>query len=840
MPLIHDTSAQERITKQWRSLLHDFKPCHFPGLPDGSTTDTKEFQETTAELNINELSIQHSCTQYHVEPRNVFQTAWAIVINCYAGVEDVSFGYDTTGDDASAPATASENILLCRTHIDAENQLGQTALEMKRSFDDAWENRNWSISEIQKLVGSENQPLFNSGLQVQREGRQSRELKEIDILARILIKDDTSLAVSVRTRTAKFSAMQTADVAHTFAKTLLESIKAHPESRIGDLDICSQRDYEKVMNWNKAVPSSVDNTFHEHFESIAQKTPDAPAICSWDGNFTYQELDSSSTRLANHLADLGVVPETLVLLCFNKSAFAIVSMLGIMKAGGAFVAIDPSYPASRIQAILQATNAEVVVTEPEHRPLFEGTMKHIVAIGPELAEELPATPKTIGTKSSPSNTAYVVFTSGSTGAPKGIMVEHRALCTAAVSLSTPMRIDSTTRHLNFAAFTFDLSYGDIFVTLSQGACLCLPSECEKVNDLAGAMVRMNVNSACLIPSVVRVFQPEDVPGLKTLSLGGEALVKENLELWAPKVVLNNMGYLDGEQTKRSFVENPSWAKVEPGQRRRFYKTGDLVKYNSDGTVGFIGRKDTQVKFHGRRVETGEIEYHLACHDSLRQSVVILPSAGVYSKRLVAVVVLKTNQMSQESASELKVVTGIAKEKSASEVAKVKKFLSSRVPHYMVPQFWIVVEQIPLMISGKMNRVLARRFLESLDEDNLETKVNGSMTVQKPDDPVELHLRKLCSHVLNKDMDKIDAEQTWEDLGGDSMSAMELIARCRAENLVLTMHDFLDGNTVRQMASIAKRRTPGTPTNGHRAQETPRMQGGCGVQARLKFPPVWWE
>lgn len=656
------------------------------------------------------------------------------------------------------------------------------------------------------------------------------------------------------------------------------------------------------MGWNKPIHSSVDNTFHQLFEDIVRKMPDAPAICSWDGNFTYHELDAISTKLASHLANLGVVPEMSILLCFDKSAFAIISMLGIMKAGGAFVAIDPSYPASRIEAILQATDASIVVAEPAHCHLFEGNMKHVITIDPESAQELPLKPEGAISQSSPSNTAYIVFTSGSTGAPKGIMVEHRALCTAALALATPMGINSSTRHLNFAAFTFDLSYGDIFVTLSQGACLCLPSEYERVNELAGAIVRMNVNSACLVPSVVRIFQPEDVPCLKTLSLGGEALLKENLELWAPRVSLTNMygpsectiwccsntnlradsaannigrgvgallwiaspynhnhlcpigcigelliegpvmarGYVNAEQTKEAFVENPSWAEVDSGQRRRFYKTGDLVKYNPDGSVSFIGRKDTQVKFHGRRIEMGEIEYHLASHDSLKQSVMILPSNGVYSQKLVAVVVLKKHKASSGPATELRAVTGSSKEESMLEVAKIKEFLSSRVPYYMLPQFWVVVEDIPLMISGKMNRVLTKKFVEELTEQSCEEGIDRAANHMDLDDAVETQLREIWSLVLNRNIDDIGVEQSFESLGGDSFSAMELVARCKAEDLAVTVPDFLDNTTIRQLASMIKMRLSGTMANGNGSHEASRAQVHSSLHSTLKLPPAWWD
>lgn len=697
--------------------------------------------------------------------------------------------------------------------------------------------------------------------------------------------------------------MQTAGFAHTFGKTLLEALRTHPNCMIGDLDLFSQHDHKIVLDWNKSIPISVSNTFHQHFEDIVQKLPDAQALCSWDGNLTYSELDTLSTKLANHLADLHVRPETLVLMCFDKSAFAIISMLGIMKAGGAFVAIDPTSPASRLQEILRATHAPIVVTQPKHCHLFDGFVKHVVAIDASLVATLPRAPRAALVPPSPSNTAYVVFTSGSTGAPKGILVEHRALCTAVVALAMPMRINTTTRHLNFAAFTFDLSYGDIFVTLSQGACLCLPSEHERVNDLAGAIVRMNVNSACLIPSVARIFQPEDVPCLKTLSLGGEALLKENLEIWAPHVALNNMygpsectiwccsntnlaanspadnigrgvgallwiasptnhdhlcpigcigelliegpvmarGYIDAEQTQRSFVENPRWATLKSGQRRRYYKTGDLVRYNPDGSVSFVGRKDTQVKFHGRRIEMGEIEYHLASHGNIRQSMAILPAAGVYFQKLVALVVFKASKVSKASANALKLVAGVDKEQSVSEVAKIKDSLSSKLPSYMLPQFWVVVEDIPLMISGKMNRVLAKNFVESLTEaSSEETKVNGSTTPGSLDDPVEISLREIWSHVLEKDVDKIEAEQSFGSLGGDSFSAMELVARCRAEGFAITVHDCLESVTIRQMATLVQTRVLGTDTNGHGTHEASRMLDNSEGHTKLKLAPVWWD
>ncbi|TGJ83810.1 hypothetical protein E0Z10_g4940 [Xylaria hypoxylon] len=894
--------SRESATKHWETLLKALKPCHFPTLDQVPKNQVHGCRESTVQLDISSLAVQEFCAQHHVTSGSLFRTAWAVAVGTYAGVDDVSFGY-SCGSGTS----------ICRTQITTDQSLSQTMHELTRVVEGAAPHGTCSISEIEQLTGMELQSMFNSGLQISSPtdldvdgvttlGQDmvpvSGMEQQYDIFAHVLIDQDGTIAVSIRTLKAKISASQTANVAHTLAKTLTKILDTGVESTIGDLDIFSQWDYDQVMEWNKVHPQVVDSCFHDLVQGIVQKRPNAPAICSWDRSFTYGELDTLTTKVANRLVALGAGPEVLVLICFDKSSLAVAAMLSIFKAGGAFVAMDPSYPASRIHAIVGATKASIVISDPAHCHLFEGILEHVVGLDHKLADELPSSPSVVVSprQASPSNTAYVVFTSGSTGAPKGIMVEHRALCTAALSLAAPMRVDSSSRFLQFAAHTFDLSYGDIFVTLSQGGCICVPSEHERLNDLAGSMVRMRVNTACLIPSVARIFQPEDVPGLKTLLLGGEALLQESLEVWASKVYLAQMygpseavvwctsselmsdsaannigrglaavlwvvsatnhdrlcpigcigelliegpvlarGYLSAEQTRLSFIENPRWAEAEPGQHRRFYKTGDLVKYETDGSLRFIGRKDTQIKYNGRRIEMGEIEFHLSSHELLRQSLIALPTAGAYDKRLVAVVVLKSTKPSEKSAAEeLKVVTGQARDAAASEVAQLKDYLASKVPAYMLPQYWVIVEEIPLMISGKMNRVSTKKLLEALDvhddgQGSGRSLLLKETTQHRLDDPVEMRLRDMLSRVLNKDVADVGAQSEFSSLGGDSFSAMELVALCKVEGLALMVQDVASSSTVRSLGSIVKTRL------GETALNTPRVR-----DYSLSFVPAWWQ
>ena len=961
------TTLPERTRKYWKAFLHDFKPCYFPSLLEDdeprtfeSTTlqDGNDFHDAISKLdNVGHSAIRDFCSKYQVTLGVLFQAAWAIVLACYAGVEDVSFGYSDE-EEKKEEGIAGDNVFICRTRITAERVLSQIMADLAADLDSAKaHHRDYPVgmAEMQKIAGLQGYALFDSVLQIKKCSSKLAEImatqkdEDVDILAQASI-DDGSVEVAIRAKTSKFSAARTTDIAQAFVKTLLEFLVLAdpPSSTVGDLDVFTRCDYDKVMRWNRSLPDTVDACFHDLFEQAARKTPDAPAIvCSWgEGvhDYTYYELNAVSTKLANHLAkDLGVeAPETPVLICFDKSSIAMVSMLGIFKAGGAFVAIDSSYPVSRIQAIAEATNASLVLVQPTHRDIFQDNFSiKIVVLDTTYLDSLPSSSELPPRRVTPSNTAYIHFTSGSTGLPKGIMIEHRNLCTAVSALASPMRITSAARVLQWASYVFDLSFGDIFVTLSQGACICVPSEHERINDLAGAIVRMGVNTACLVPSVARILFPEDVPCLQTLLLGGEALLQENLERWADKVAMSAMygpsectvwctsqvdlrvdsmasnigrgygallwvvrstdhdrlvpngcigelliegpvvarGYLDAGQTRRSFVENPKWAAPSSlPEPRKFYKTGDLVRYNTDGTLRFIGRKDTQIKLRGRRIEIGEIEHQLASHPLVQQSMVILPEEGAHTKRLVAIVVLPNittigTDNVNKSPKEEGTIT-MANESCTSDLAKIKDFLSSKLPAYMVPQAWVVVQDIPLLISGKMNRVLVKKFVEELakssagesrpeeegeekeDEGKLETEAESEAKKSEEkeeaeyDDAaddfevIEKRLQDIWIQALNIDKDvdhsnksttgaaALRVDQSFSALGGDSFAAMNLVARCRVEGLVLTVRDLLsDGSsiTIRQMARMVKMHRRSTLN-----------KNASTLAATLKVRPLWWD
>ncbi|GIZ36588.1 hypothetical protein CKM354_000005800 [Cercospora kikuchii] len=664
-----------------------------------------------------------------------------------------------------------------------------------------------------------------------------------------------------------------------------------------------------MRDWNGDEPEAVSSCFHDLFSKVAQQYADAPAICSWDGDgdYTYDELEQISSNLAHHLnSQLGVdTPETSIAICFPKCSAALIAMLSVFKAGGAFVALDSTYPVERLKVILDSADASLILVHPADKHVFQDLLPEtrIVSVDKVYLDNLPAAPETpylTGNPVRPSDLAYLHFTSGSTGSPKGIMIEHRQLCTAVNALATPMNMNSTSRVLQFAAYIFDLSFGDIFVTWSQGGCICIPSDHERVNDLAGAIKRMNVNNACLVPSVARILKPENVPGLQTLLLGGEALLQENLITWAGRVTLRAMygpsectiwctsqtnlsidsrannigrgygarlwiadssnhdmllpiggvgelliegpvvarGYLNSEQTRKSFIKNPQWARTESRKVRRFYKTGDLAKFNEDGSVSFIGRKDTQIKLHGRRIEIGDIEHHLSSHELVRQSVVILPSTGVYVKKLVAVVVLDTEEHNKSRNNEIELAPS---KKHTTEIETIRGYMALKLPGYMVPQVWLVVQRIPLLISDKMDRVRVKKFVESIltatphtSTENLSQKADQAQASQEQTqilastEEVQIRAHKMWKEALSiEDAETLPKDKEFASLG-DSFSAMNLVAKCRSEGLVLSVDEVL-GNRTLTINEMARRLW----------QVQLAVTKNAKVIEKLRIRPLWW-
>ncbi|KAF1912206.1 hypothetical protein BDU57DRAFT_523612 [Ampelomyces quisqualis] len=555
---------------------------------------------------------------------------------------------------------------------------------------------------------------------------------------------------------------------------LVLQLNRKQQCRLSDIDLISPQDMSDVLRWNQMIPEFFQDCVHHLIEKQTARQPNAPAVCSWDGDLTYAELDHSSSKLAVHLLDTGIGPEHVVPTCFEKSMWAIVAMLGIMKAGGAFVALDPDAPYSRLVMITREVGARVMVCSKEQLRRFPDLVDRAVTIGPDFDTFVTNRPMPVPlpVAVTPTGAAYVVFTSGSTGTPKGIVMEHQAFCTSALSHKEGLQMRN--RVLQFASYTFDVSIVEILSTLIHGGCVCVPSEEERRGHITEAIARMKANWAVLTPSFLRTVDPCSVPSLETLCMAGEAISTTLIGTWAPYVHLvngygpseccvassnrnvmigsdpRNIGtaigaacwvvdpdnhhklspvgcvgellveghtlarhYLNqAEKTAEAFIPRPAWL---PWDRcGRLYKTGDLVQYMPDGSMLFLGRKDTQVKIRGQRVELGEIEHNISTHDNVALAVVACPKTGVYSNKLVAII--EPSKVVHYTGTGIHPLSEEILDNIGFDVSVISHHAVQTLPAHMVPAVWIVIEKMPTLPSTKVDRRLVDMWLAKVSSD----------------------------------------------------------------------------------------------------------------------------
>ena len=570
------------------------------------------------------------------------------------------------------------------------------------------------------------------------------------------------------------SAVSASNVASVYALAIHEFLTDWSRS-VDQIDLFTQRDLDHIKRWNTPLPPKFNACVHDLVLKHAKSAPQTSALCSWDGDLTYAQLDAVSLRLAKYFALAGIKCETLVPVCFKKSIYAVIAMVAIHRAGGAFVPLDPSHPEDRLKVILDKAKAKLVIASPETAGLFKRIDVSIIQVCSSMVQSLPSCCDTRIPKVQPDNAAFVLFTSGSTGEPKGIVQEHASVCTSSLAHGRAMNVHSDSRVFQYAAFTFDVSMMDIFTTLIYGGCVCIPSEEDRMGSFTSVMNRMKVNWVLFTPSVASLITPEDVPTLQNLALGGEAVKQENLGRWLGKVRLFNCygpaecaacsigeydqidsrpgnigrqfggglnwvvdpsnhnrlvpvgvvgelavegptlarGYLgDIAKTKAAFIKSPPWQRgVGLNKPRRLYKTGDLVRQNSDGTFEFAGRKDHQLKVRGQRVELGEVEFVLSTFAGIALAVAAMPQSGPYSNVLVGVIQL--NQQSGVPHSQSPQLDCLSRDNLVAmnfDKEKLSHFLKSKIPPYMVPTHLLFVNKLPLSVSGKIDRKVVDAWL----------------------------------------------------------------------------------------------------------------------------------
>lgn len=326
---------------------------------------------------------------------------------------------------------------------------------------------------------------------------------------------------------------------------VMQQLETHSNSTLGELDHFKPADAERIRKWNQPVLEATpeQSCIHELVQSMVERQPHAQAVSSWDGDMTYAALSKAACRLAHHLVSLGVGPEITVGVCMDKSLWAMVSMLAILQSGGVVVALGTQHPLSRIETIIADANIRVVLIDKAQAKRLKGVPRPIVIEG-SFVEQLPAYIMPPSTSTKPENAAWIVYTSGSTGTPKGVVLEHQSLCTGIIAHGTAFGNDTRTRALQFASHTFGVAIEDMFTTLIFGGCTCIPSEDRRLNmkELESMIRRMRVNFVNLTSTAASLINPHEVPRVKTVVLGGEAVRPAVVAMWAKHArILNAYG-----------------------------------------------------------------------------------------------------------------------------------------------------------------------------------------------------------------------------------------------------------------------------------------------------------
>ena len=582
---------------------------------------------------------------------------------------------------------------------------------------------------------------------------------------------------------------------------VLVAMTADPRRRLSSIDVLDAAERARLDEvGNRAVltrPEPVAVSVPVLFAEQAARAPEAVAVTFGDLSMTYRELDEAADRFAHLLSGYGVGPGARVALLLERSVQAVVAMLAVLKTGAAYLAIDPALPGARMRFMLDDAAPIAVITTAGLRPRLDGCDVTVIDVGDIEAPAGETPPGLALPAPGPEDIAYLIYTSGTTGTPKGVAVAHRNL--AHLAHSSPRDLPAVQVWTQCHSYAFDFSVWEIWAALLGGGRLVVVPESVvgSPEDFHDLLVRERVNVLTQTPSAVTALCPQGLESAALL-LGGEACPVEVVDQWAPgRVVINAYGPTEATvyasmsaplragsvgagvapigspvSTAALFVLD-EWLRPVPagvvgelyvagrgvavgyvgragltasrfvaspfgGPGTRMYRTGDLVRWRPDDQLQYLGRADEQVKIRGYRIEPGEVQAALAELDGVEQAVVIAREDLPGDKRLVGY------------------VTGTA------DPAAARAALAERLPPYMVPAAIVVLAALPLTVNNKLDkRALPAPEYEATDR------------YRAPANPTEEILAGIYAQVLG--VERVGADDSFFDLGGDSLSAMRLVA-----------------------------------------------------------------
>jgi amino acid adenylation domain-containing protein/non-ribosomal peptide synthase protein (TIGR01720 family) len=616
-------------------------------------------------------------------------------------------------------------------------------------------------------------------------------------------------------------------------QTLLKGIVTNPQQKVGELPLLTDPEKQQILvEWNQTqVPYGDHQCIHQLFEEQVAKNPDAVAVIYEQESLTYQQLNQKANQLAHYLQSLGIKTEELVGICLERSPLIIIGILGILKAGAAYLPLDPSYPPNRLIYMVEDSGVSVVLTQEKlaNTLQLENLQKVYLDQDWPIISQQSSDPPVSETQAK--NLAYVIYTSGSTGKPKGVLLAHKGVCNLATQQRKIFNIKAQSRVLQFASFSFDASVWEIFMALGSGATLVMGDSDSLLpgENLLNLLKKQKITVATLPPSALAVMPTDELPDLQSLIVAGESSSADLLKKWCQNrhvfnaygptestvcttialikdpqqkppigkplgnfqvyildpclnpvpIGINGELYIGGEGLAKGYLGQPELTNSKfisnpfnDNPASRLYKTGDIVRYLADGNIDFMGRIDHQIKIRGFRIELGEIETVLSQHPQVQEGIVIAREDELGVKRLSAYVIPVTQQLTQQ---------------------ELRQFLQDKLPNYMIPAFLMLLDSFPMTPNGKVDRRALP--IPEIDLHELENYIAPSTDTEKI-------LIAIWQEILG--LKKISINDNFFELGGDSILGIQIIAKANQAGLQITPKQLFSHQTIAQLATVTEK------------------------------------
>ncbi|KAJ5212665.1 uncharacterized protein N7498_004311 [Penicillium cinerascens] len=858
------TRDSEASECYWKQYLTDVRPCIFPSLglkEDGIASSSLKSLPFSMDLGQDLYSF---CQNHGITISSLLQVAWGIVLRVYTASESVCFGYlnacrDIPVQDAHDISGPLINLLICRLSLTEESSVLSTLAENHTAYAQSLDHQHCSLAEVLHSLNRSGQPLFNTAMSLQKDAGslfsvQSEMIKlqpedgidstEYDLTINITAREKT-IDCDLTYWTHAVAEAQAELVADTFSHIVLQLIDP-AIVKLSDISLSMGKNEDQMLRFNYNLPQSLRSFIHTDIERMVTAQPSSPAVDSWDGRFTYETLDLFSSLLAKYLAQIGVGPEVFVPVCRERSKWTAVAILAILKAGGAFILLDPSHPAERLQEMVQVDfQCPVIITSSRYLGLAAN-----LAPNPIVVEDLSqisrsgARKESISSVANPKSSAYAVFTSGSTGRPKASVIAHQSFLSASAAHTQVLGLDKNARVLQFASYAFDASIVEMLDTLLVGGCICIPSDEDRNQRLGHAIREMQVNWTLLTPSVARILNPQHVSTLETLVLGGEGMSRDDVRRWSPHVRLMNAygpsecsviaaaqpspQYLSQDESN---IGQPvgcvAWV-AHPNNPEKLVPVGAVGELLIEGPIvgrGYVNRPEAMAaaflphpiwlsKIRGsqkgllyrtgdlvRRLVDGSIQY-IGRKDrqvKLRGQRIELAEVEHHVQECFPIndPEVFADLITPNDAKDAHLVASIVQPEDSggvqafeAAVEQMQSHLRADIPTFLIPSAFIPVYQVPRLVNGKIDRKELRHAAsQALQAQICQEATSHHLRQLREMTKGELALQNCWAEVLARPPETIGPDDNFFRLGGDSIAAMRLAATASEHGIQLGVSDI---------------------------------------------------